>query len=753
MGKALEWIGLGSLFTLAGVRCLVRFTNEVPWELQDLASSGVTGGVGPVGTLLLDCLAIVVLGVTLLAGLLQRKRVLLGPLVLWLVGGVFVLWHSLHSADAIRTGASWLGSTALGLAALHLAMNREVRKWFVLGLASLLLPLSSKAIFQVGFEHPLTVAYYKEHKSEILAQYGWQEGDSEARRFEGRLLRNDARGAFTVGNVFATVLMGLSGVAIGIFCGFVSAWRSGGKVWFVYLSAAVVALGAASLLLTRSRGGLGAFVWGCLVAMGGFLGSRKLARHCLARVGCLLLIGVLPIIVWILGVTSKGGSFVMDPSLVVRGWHLEAARLIWMKGLITGVGPGKFQEAYMVQKNPMSPENVTDPHNIIATWISSMGIGGVAWALLLYWMVWRATALVQRKENGEQDCTKGKALNQTLAFPLGAMAVLFLLQYLLQARQLGPAAIMAWFLGALGALLMVTFLGREEVWYELPVRYGIFAGVLAVAMHIQMDMSMSDPMAAPVLMSLLGVGAGLTQEGLGTSKEGFPDAYLASSPGRETGFQKSVFLNLSACALVLIISMVLLIWFFFPLARTMEELKTAAKHAMIGKSETALKHLERSIKLVPTDPRPSYLVGVIKLQEANSFHNAGKMGEAIESYRAAIEAWDKAEELGLRRAFLCRRKAEVAVRLFGLLNEEKWKEAALKYAERAVSLDPYNRYGFTKVAEVALVLGFCEEAENWYERALRVDDAMTVLPGLKFSAKERERIEIRLMEARKACRL
>ncbi len=196
--RGLEWLGTGGVLFLAEIRCLLFFGNELPWELRELASQETRGGVGPEGTMWLDWVGILVLGTVLLGNLIQNRSLLLTPILMWLTGAGFVFWHGLHSSEAMRVGFSWLGATALGLSALHLGWKRTPRKWLIAGLTALLLPLAARTTVQVLFEHPLTVSYYLEHKDEILAQYGWQEGDSEAKRFEGRLLRNDAKGAFVL---------------------------------------------------------------------------------------------------------------------------------------------------------------------------------------------------------------------------------------------------------------------------------------------------------------------------------------------------------------------------------------------------------------------------------------------------------------------------------------------------------------------------------------------------------------------------
>jgi hypothetical protein len=751
LGKSLEWIGAGSVLILAGIRCLVRFTNEVPWEFRDLASPEVTGGVGPDGTLFLDWMSVIVLCAVLLGNVLQRKDLFLWPLLLWLTGCAFILWHGWQSADAVRIGASWLGAGALGLAALHLSRAPGLRKFLLLGFVALLVPLSAKAFLQVGLEHSQTVLYYEEHKSEILARFGWQEGDAEARRFEGRLLRNDAKGAFTVANVFATVLIALTGLAMGLLAVSFSQWRSNGRAGPGILCALLFGLGIVCLLLTQSRGGIGAFVLAGLVVLISAVGKTRWRWGLAWRITCLIPIGALPIAIWASGSMSEEGRLALDPSLAVRGWHLEAARVIWMEAPFAGVGPGKFQEAYMVHKNPMSPENVTDPHNIFATWMASMGLGGVTWGLLLLWMVWKATCSVgTTRDYAERELEDAKRV-PSATFLLIVLALLFLFQYFLQVQELGPQATLAWILGAMGAILVVLLLWPKEMDDRPVLEYGLLASTLALAIHTQMDMSMSDPMAAPLLFSILGMSAGFSQEGGSGRADCSQDVASRLGSGNSEYSNRAGLPIWGICGLGAVLAISLLIGFVIPSFRAGSELRTAAREFTGGRAPSAVKHLERAFQLFPVDPRPLYLMGVIKLQEASFLHNAGKVEDAATLYRETIGLWDKAEELGSRRAFLCRQKAEVASRVFGVVHENRWRETALRYAQKALVLDPYNRYGYIKMAHVAARLGFCEDAKSWYDKALRLDELMTVLPELRFSPEERKRIETQLAELSRGC--
>jgi hypothetical protein len=730
-------LGGAALIVLSAIRCLVFFNPEMPWEIGELALPGPAGGVGPEGTLIADWVSMVTLLAVLAWIRLRRMKLFPSAVAMWAVGGGFVLWHGLNSPDALRAGLPWVGATALGVTALHLAANGLWRNQLLAACVALLVPLGARAVIQVTWEHPATVRYYLEHKAEVLARQGWQEGESEVRRFEGRLNRNDAKGSFSLANVFASVLLAPTAVALSALAGSLVQGRAGGSPWPTLALGGLSGLGLIGLFLTQSRGAMAAFVMGCSVSVCAHWGGKRWGKGVHWRMVCLapavlVLAGVL-----VSGGASGAGRMVGDPSLVVRGWHLEAAWRIWEGHPIVGIGPGSFQEAYMIHKYAMSPENVKDPHNIFAAWITGLGLGGLAWTALVAWMVWRATAVVARADwSLDSYRLEGRGGRSSPLF-IGAAGLLFVLQYTLQVKELGPEILLAWILGAVGFLSLLPGLTRWISQWPSLTNLGALAGVLAVVTHGQMEMAAGDPMAASLLMVMLGMGAGMA---LGSASP-IPQDKAAEDPEGSPPF-----LGWGMCGVVGGLGMGVLFLGLIPLSQASTALRQASREYVAGNPRSAVLHLERAGKARPADPRSDYIRGRLLLQEAAGLENAGKSDEARIRYEGVMAAWDSCEKRGIRRAYLCRRKAEIASRLFQMTGEQEWAAQALAQAEKAMELDPHNRYGAIRMAAVASSLGRCREAATYYEKALAVDDLLTVLPDLRFSADERERVKSRLGE-------
>jgi hypothetical protein len=80
-------------------------------------------------------------------------------------------------------------------------------------------------------------------------------------------------------------------------------------------------------------------------------------------------------------------------SLLFRWFYMEAAVRIGVGHLPLGVGPDGFQQAYMLAKNPLSPEDVTSSHNMLLDWFATLGVFGLAWLVLWVSWMWRAGAV------------------------------------------------------------------------------------------------------------------------------------------------------------------------------------------------------------------------------------------------------------------------------------------------------------------------------------------------------------------------
>ena len=405
-----ERAGMLAMWALTGLVSLVVLRAVVsadlfPWwatapTISPVANTSLT----PAGVVLVNTLMLALSGAVL--WLVPRQGgASTARVALFAAGFAAVLVHGyglasdrLVDADDLASGTSWAAALAGSL-----AMGRAVRR--VPGAASFalamlcggLVMIAVKVGVQVWVEIPQTVAMFKTNKGSFLAAHGWSEGSPMAKAFEHRLLTADASGWFGMSNVLAT--LGVWGTVVAI--GAAAAWRrvpgerrSGMQTAGVCLLAAA---GLGCLIGGGSKGGYAALAAG-LVAWGVVCVARKreVGMRALSWVPWLMLAAVVAAVV-VRGVIGERSG---ERSILFRWYYLEAVWRIVQghaeAGWPWGTGPGDFRDAYAMCKNPLNPEEVSSPHNVVADFVATLGAGGVAWVVLWLWQVGRAGGVLAR---------------------------------------------------------------------------------------------------------------------------------------------------------------------------------------------------------------------------------------------------------------------------------------------------------------------------------------------------------------------
>lgn len=581
-GDVLMWIAAVGVVALAAVRVVVVFSPQVYWAP---GSSGEAGGaeisteLGPAAASVLDALAVLVLGIAVWVRARSFRprnggRVHWVLLTLWAVGFGFAAWQGRQDAESLRIGAAWMGALALGLAALHLGGDGRARRFMLAGFVAMAIPLAVQAVYQVAVEHPQTLRDYEMRKDEIARERGWTPGSSEQLMFERRMKQVEATGRIGFSNVFGTVTGALAMLALGVAAGPRKGWQRAGVV--------VIALAAVTaLVLTFSRGAIAA-----MVVTGGAVGVLCVVEWLFARRGTplpagrwlwrLLPIGLIAAVVG--GVAMVGSAGPPESAANVGGrlsllfrWHYwTAATSMLAEQPVEGVGPGEFKSHYLVHKTPLNPEEVSDPHNVFVAYVSTLGVGGMAWSVVLLTLAWWAgaraahavgKAAALRSEAQASAPRNGRMLWSVLAAavlvfgtefiltlaPLGGAVVvlgaacvagaalggaMIAGRIKLQSRQGGEddprmnriggvvviliALIAAlallpslglWLLSAVGFIAVAVWLSGIELLDGAMVRLGLFAAAVVLLVHSQIEMSLTNISSAPLLAAILGLAA------------------------------------------------------------------------------------------------------------------------------------------------------------------------------------------------------------------------------------------------------
>ncbi|MCW5754394.1 MAG: O-antigen ligase family protein [Phycisphaeraceae bacterium] len=428
----LRLIGLGLVLFVAFLHARAGHTTFPYWELDptiahsplppakplllfDLLTASYNS-LGPTAIILIDLFALVGAALMLLAEKLSLTPVSRRAIALAAIGSIPCLFHASvgNVADTV-TAVTWLAAIWSALAIWQLTRHPEWRTLIHGLLAAFFIILVAKGAIQVFIEHPTTVKDFRSEKSTILAARGWEPGSSAALAYERRLMQPEATAWFGLSNVFSTF------AALTIVLGFIAAIIPGksGRARAITLALA----GIAGLALTGSKGGIGATLAG-LVCLGFLLAIRHRQTPHDARPMLRRFVTALPILVplaVVLAVVLRGllGERLGELSLLFRWFYMQASARIFTAEPLLGVGPGSFQDAYLLAKNPLSPEEVTSPHSIAFDWLATLGIGAVAWLALCAIMLLRAGSSLLLPARAPQHLI----VTKPLAYFIGALAI------------------------------------------------------------------------------------------------------------------------------------------------------------------------------------------------------------------------------------------------------------------------------------------------------------------------------------------
>lgn len=758
------WCATALLITLAGLRVVVSFSPQLWWATDPRHDDVPVTGFGPASAAVTDWLCVVTLALAVLDCLLRGRRVLWLFIALWFVGGAFAAYHARIDAESMRIGGHWIGAIALGLAAAHLGSNLWQRRVIIAALVALIIPLGAQAIEQVTLGHHQTVKDYEEHREERLRQRGWEPDSVEAKQFEVRLYQNEASGRFGLANVFGSVAMALMLLAAGVA---IAARRAPGRACLF----AILTLGAISLFLSFSKGAIIAMLCAAIaVAVAWVMARRwKLGAWWWSTVAVVIVAaGVGGVVVR--GLIGPPPSPEGELSLLFRWYYWQGAASMLTEHPFAGVGPGRFQEFYLVHKNPLNPEEVTDPHNVFVAFLSTLGVGGLAWTVLIVTMVWRLgwLGLNPRSPNASVDsASPGFAVPQSrlsksrlvlalttgllifgieytvFLYPMGWMGLLVAalasavialgvaawigkietganlpVDPRIGARSLGGLLIVSGFAGALwllpslgvwliglaGFIALTAWLsGRPEldVW---PARLGLFTAAAAALLHAQIEMSMTNMMAAPLLFVVLGVAV----------------AYGSTPLSRARGWAAFVAIGFAVAAM--------LITHLLPTLVQQRRLQTAATKYRAGYDP--MREFETLRSGTPTN------LQAVRYEAHDRIERSG---------RNPLSVVESARGPGVRLAELYHIEVGVAQRLFEKSGDDRYLRHALNAAEKALEHDPYNIRAHIDAADLAWQVGERVKARQHYRRALELNDLAYLIPHKQLQPGELAHINSRLI--------
>jgi hypothetical protein len=738
----------------------------------------------PAPSMLLDVAAIVACGVALLAEVMAGAPLNRLLSLLWLAGTAGVAAHATvfhgQTLDDARLGLSWAAALCAGLTAHHVCRDPSLRRITLATGVSITGALIAKGVLQFFIEQPDTIAAYRRDSAAFLAAQGWTPGSAAARAFERRLSQPEASGWFGMANVYASFMAAGLTAMLGWA---VLAWKQTREKelpsgWSGLLSLGTV-LCAAGVWMAGSKGGVAA----CLVGMG-LLGAGATALRIIPSAGSTRVAGLGgPLAVALLALALAAiviRGLIGEPlnrfdlSLLFRWHYMQAALKIAAAHPLFGAGPAGFKDAYILAKPPISPEEVASPHSVLLDYTSTLGVFGLAWALLLLSLIWgagaRLTARALQTPQGQPPTTPKR-------LELWAVALLVFIPSLAGAwveRTLASPDLAIARVGSILAWLGLAAASLSLMRTRVRWRWIAAAGALAMAVHGQIEMTGTWHGAAGLFMLVLGAAAA-------------PDTDLFSERRRSD----------AAWPLLMILSAAVSVPFVLKPAFRWEgalahsadavqpsaEINTRLTELLGNPNSTPADFDQVAVQLghltntpPPTDPAAFELAAAtllirtaagaqpgletaaarfpahfpttealvrLLLARASAEQRMGKTADADQSIERATHVATAAAARfpSASAAGLMGNTHFAAAQLLG--TPERLKHAAEAW-EQAARLDPHGPTFALKALETYTLIGDASKARSWAQEALRRDELQRLDPLRRLTEDERKRVNAAL---------
>ncbi|MHC4902076.1 MAG: O-antigen ligase family protein [Planctomycetota bacterium] len=731
--ETLRWTGAIGIATVAVMRCVVTFAPRLLFDVDPAIDPTPLPGLGPGGSLVLDCLLLAMCGCGLLGEALSRRGIDWRLLALALIPAPVILWHGAHDALDLWRGSTWLAAAVACAVVAHLGRDRTLRAILIALLVSVLVPIvlrgASQSAFNVGGltlrgpEYADTIAEFEANQDLFFADRGWTPDSPAAQIYERRLRQPDPRGWFPTTNIYASMMA----FGLVLFVGLaVASIRNGvGRRWLVaFCLGAVIAGGALSM--SRSKGAVLASAAGLALLCAPWAGAQL--KTLFARHGGL--IAVVLVAATLLGVVFRGAvlpeSWLGEKSLLFRWHYLVGAGRVVSDHLIAGVGPDGFQSAYTAVRVPRSPEEVASAHSMFADWLAMLGVLGAAWLALVFILVWRGGG----SHDTTGDDTGDAPAPASPRLPLLAAAIVAVLGLMSAlpfeaadmdtlGTEIGRGAGILGYVSAAAGLGLV--LGRMR---SPPVDRALGCAAVVLVIHGQIEMTFFDPGSVTWMMCILGLAGGA----------------VARPAGPRPGMAVSIVLVVFAVGLLLVGARGVLMAqarifeaarLLYPPEETPRDLARQREQAA-GLLGTAYDL--RPSWVMPLDEAVKQLLVAATLVEGprrlelidNAFAHAERAvadhGKPTSIARAGEAAWFRATETG---------------------EPDDWQRA-IELNRRLTDLDPHGISSWQRYGDALWEGGRRDEAATAYQRALDNDANFELDPLKQLSARDRNALRQRI---------
>jgi len=712
---------------------VVVFTPSMYFDSDPRASGGLLGAIsiGPAGMAYLSVASVAIAAFVLLVSVWNGIRVRWGAFALVALGIVPCLVHLPGHITNRLHGGAWIAAACLGLAVTHLAQIPSAKRMILTALVAMALPLFIQGAWYVYAEHPATVESFMANEQQSIESRGMAFGSTQHAKYLTRLQGNDVIGAVGMSNVLGSILAAITIVSVGCFA--LSGWCKQ-RGWRLVVTALCAGLAVWALLLTQSKGALLALsaTAGFAVCLLLMLRMFPKVRHAIPAM-CVLFVLLGSAAVLIRGAAGPPEDHTGERSLLFRNHYWQGAVQILTDdptAALVGVGAGKFKDHYEAVRNPISPEVVSSTHNVFVDYIAMLGIGGLAWGLLLIGWICSAGAVIRNDYAGLATRERGPPADKPLkSFGLLA-AVVFGIQYYIQFPGLYAETAILWLVGALGFVFIANYI-IYPVWSASGAWVNLAAALAAclLMLHAQIEMTFFWPSAAALMWVVTATACtGQSDQSQEKQVDKPQPAWLRFIP--------------AVCLVVLAIAL----WGLHaePMARHQAHLAKATNMLRISGPPAALAELDQAAVIIPNDPATTRWR--IRLREeiaiALMAHDQPTAASSILDEALAVS--EQAEQAGLDGLSAARRHGTLTLGAYYITENVDWLRQARDAYTKVIELSPHSLNDHVRLADIHWDLGDFDAAQAAYKRALEISDQFYLDPDVQLPEEERRRIETRI---------
>jgi O-antigen ligase/tetratricopeptide (TPR) repeat protein len=295
------------------------------------------------------------------------------PVVLFVAGAAVSTAFAADKSSALVRAAEMTGLWAGAWALVESLRSDGERRFLLAVLVAAAAGAAAVGIYQAAYGLPEAWQYFQEHRQEVLGQQGIVPGSFAEKAFIGRFTGGAQAGLGHPNVLAALLVLGLLAAA-GLAREKGSEARSRGARRLAVVPLVAAALCVAGIVVAQSRGGEAAAVVGLW-----WLGAAWWVRRRRLRMALYLL----PLVAGAAGLglaAGLGGQAVGEAlkSLRFRFDYWQATADVLRQHWLAGVGLENFGLYYTQFKLPRAVEEIRDPHNLVLSMWSSLGLAGLA---------------------------------------------------------------------------------------------------------------------------------------------------------------------------------------------------------------------------------------------------------------------------------------------------------------------------------------------------------------------------------------